>query len=136
MDRDSTLYIKQARHLAAQCWRWLWWHAWFPFAAVVATVVSVADATLGPNGLTIRTAGVALGDMDLSLRSKRCTYGPGLAVVTRLVPICPRGCRGCLRGKIGHLATSAFTVRGDVDCHFAWEAWHWRPSWRIHRDEK
>ena len=143
---------------------WLWWRAWFPFAAVVA-------------------AGVALGDIDrhfawqawhlvtstVTLHGRRGTYGTGLALVTRLVPISwspwhfawqawylvtstltLRGRRGtwwhrpslCVAGvalialgwlwwRAWFLCAAAVDVDrhfgmalGDIDRHFAWQAWH------------
>ena len=71
-------------------------------------------------------AGVALGDIDLhfawqacrlvtstvTLRGRRGTYGTGLALVARL----------------GTLVAAAVCVAGvalgDIDLHFAWQAWH------------
>ena len=52
---------------------WLWWRAWFPLGAV----------------------GV------FTLHGRRGTYGIGLALVARLVPVRRRGHRGCLRGRRG-----------------------------------
>ena len=70
-------------------------------------------------------AGVALGDIERHfawqawhlatcmciLRGRRGTYGTGLALVAGLVPSWRPGCRRCV-------------VLGDIDRHFAWQAWH------------
>ena len=69
-----------------------------------------------------------------TLRGRRGTYGSGLAVVARLVPSWRRGrrgCRGSLRGRRGtwrHRPSLcvAGVALGDIDHHFAWQAWH---SW-------
>ena len=67
---------------------------------------------------------LALGDMDL-----HGTYGTGLALVARLGWIWRRGRRRCLRGRRGtwrHRASlcMAGVALGDMDFHFAWQAWH------------
>ena len=73
-------------------------------------------------GAALCVAGAALGDIDLrfawqawhlvtstiTLRGRRGTCGTGLALVTRLVPVCRRGRRGTLRG----LVTSTMTLSG------------------------
>ena len=94
----------------------------------------------------------------LPLRCRRGTYGTGLGVVARLVPVWRRGRRGCLRGRrgtwrhqpslcvaglalmalgwlwwrawfpFGAVGAAAVCVAGvalgDMDLHFAWQAWH------------
>ena len=79
--------------------------------ALVARLVPVCRC--GPAALCV--AGVALGDIHrhfpwqewrlvtstVTLRGRRGTYGTGLALVTRLVPVCRRGRRGTLRGRRG-----------------------------------
>ena len=88
-------------------------------------------------------AGVALGDMDLhfawqawylvtstlTLRGRRGTYGTGPALVAHRVPKWRRGSRGSLRGTRGtwwHRLSLcvAGVALGDMDLHFAWQAWH------------
>ena len=64
-----------------------------------------------------------------TLRGRRGTYGTGLALVARLGWIWLRGRRRCLRGRRGtwqHRATLcvAGVALGDMDLHFAWQAWH------------
>ena len=66
--------------------------------------------------LSFCVAGVALGDIC----GRRGTYGTGLALVVRLVSVCRRGCRGCLRGR-----RVAF---GSIDLHSVWLAWRHRAS--------
>ena len=69
-----------------------------------------------------------------TLRGRRGTYGTGLAPVARLGR--SGGRRGCWRGRRGtwrhppsfHVAG---VVLGDIDFHFAWQAWplwHWAGS--------
>ena len=63
------------------------------------------------------------------LRGRRGTYGTGLALVARFVPVWRRGRRCCLRGRRGtwRLRPSlceAGVALGDIDRHFAWQAWH------------
>ena len=59
---------------------WLWWRAWFPFVAAALCVAGVATF-------------IAYG--------RRGTYGTGLALVARLVPVCLRCRRGSLCGRRG-----------------------------------
>ena len=88
------------------------------------------------HGPSLCVAGVALGDMylhlvtsTLTLRGRRGTYGTGPALVTRRVPKWRRGHRGSLRGRRGtwwHRLSLcvAGVALGDIECHFAWQAWH------------
>ena len=56
-------------------------------------------------------AGVALGDIStFLLRNRRGTYGTGLALVTRLVPVG----RPWLAGM----------ALGDIHCRLTWQAWY------------
>jgi len=60
---------------------------------------------------------------------KRGAYGAGLALVARLVPVCPRGRGGCLCGRRGiwKHRPPFFVVGvalGNIDLHFVWQAWH------------
>ena len=92
---------------------------------------------------SFHVAGVVLGDIHLrftwqawrvatwivSLRGRRGTYGTGLALVARLVPTCPGGRRGFLRGRRGTWRHSssfhvAGVVHGDIHLRFTWQAWH------------
>ena len=62
----------------------------------------------------------------------RGTYGTGLALVARLVPSWRRCRRGCWRGRRGRRGTwrhglsvcVAGVALGDIDRHFAWQAWN------------
>ena len=108
---------------------WLWWRAWFPFAAVVAAAVWVAGVALGD--IDLRFAWQALVTSTVTLRGRRRTWGTGLALVARLVPVCRRRRRGSLRGRRGtwwHRPSlcMAGVELGDIDHHFAWQAWHLR----------
>ena len=51
----------------------------------------------------------------VTLRGWRGTYGTWLAPVARLGLVWRHGCRGCSLGGV---------ALGDIDCHFAWQAWH------------
>ena len=63
------------------------------------------------------------------LRGTRGTYGTGLALAARLGLSWRRGRRGFLRGKRGtwwhgpSLCVAGVAL-GDMDRHFAWQAWH------------
>ena len=70
-----------------------------------------------------------LATSTLTLRGRRGTYGTGLALVARLGPSWRRGRRGSLRGRRGtwrHRPSLcvAGVALGDMDVHFAWQAWH------------
>ena len=83
---------------------------------MVGAALCVAGVTLmARHRPSFGVAGVALGDIDhhfawqawylvtstVTLRGRRGTYGTGLALVTRLVPVCRRGRRSALRGRRG-----------------------------------
>ena len=70
---------------------------------------------------------------------RRGTYGTGLALVARLVPVGRPGRRGTLRGSRGtwrHLSSFcvAGVALGDIHLRFAWQAWHLETSTLILRD--
>ena len=67
---------------------WLWWRAWFLFVAVDAAAHFVWQAW-------------RLATSIFSLCGRCGAYGAGLALVARLVPVCPRGRGGCLCGRRG-----------------------------------
>ena len=92
--------------------------------------------------LPLCVAGMALGDIDrhfawqawhlatwtITLCGRRGTYGTRLALVARLGPSWRRGRRSCWRGKRGawrHRPSLcvAGVARGNMDGHFAWQAW-------------
>ena len=92
---------------------------------------------------SFHVADVALGDMDLhfawqarhlatcifTLRGRRGTYGIGLAPVARLGRSGRFWRRGCWRRRRGTLRHPpsfhvADVALGDMDLHFAWQAWH------------
>jgi len=86
---------------------------------------------------------VALGDIDrhfawqawhfaasiVTLRGRRGTYGTGLGLVVRLVPVWRHGRRRCLGGRREawrhrpSLCVAGVALRG-IDRHFAWQEWH------------
>ena len=82
---------------------WLWWRAWFPFGAMVAAAVCVAGVALGDIHRHSVWQVWRLVTSTFVLRGRRGTYGTGLALVTRLVPVWRRGRRGRLHGRRGTL---------------------------------
>ena len=92
---------------------WLWWRPWFPVDAVVAAAVCLAG--VAPGGIDVHSAWHAwqawhLATSTCILRGRRGPYGTGLALVARLVPSLAAVC-------------VAGVVLGDIDLHFAWQAW-------------
>ena len=107
---------------------WLWWRAWFPFGAVDAAAVCVAGVALGDIDRYFAWQAWRLASSIVTLRGRRGTYGTGLALVARLVPVWRRGRRRCLRGRRGAWRRRpwlcvAGVALGDIDRHFAWQAW-------------
>ena len=78
-------------HFAWQAWHlwhgWLWWRAWFPFDAVDAAAVGVAGVALGDIDLHFAWQAWRLATSTSTLHGRRGTYGAGLALVARLVPV-------------------------------------------------
>ena len=101
--------------LALMALGWLWWRAWVPVDAVDAAAFGVAAAW-------------HLVTCTCTLRGRRGTYGTGLALVARFRPSWRGGRRGFLHGRRKTWRHRAFCVagaaRGDMDVHFAWQAWH------------
>ena len=94
---------------------WLWWRAWFPFGAVGPAAVCAAGVALGDIDCHFAWQAWHLATSIVTLRGRRSTYGTGLARVARLVPVWRRGRRVvCVAG----------VALGDIDRHFAWQAWH------------
>ena len=62
----------------------------------------------------------------ITLRGRCGTYGTGLALVARLGRSRRGGRRGFLRGRraAGSSLCVAGVALGDMDRHFAWQAWH------------
>ena len=119
---------------------WLRWRAWFPFGAVGAAAVCVAGVALGDMDRQFALQAWHLATSIVTLRGRRGTYGTGLALVARLVPVWRRGRRRCLRGRRGTWRHGpslcvAHVALGDIDRHFAWQAWHllwhWAGSGRL-----
>ena len=103
--------------------------AWVGFGAVDAAAVCVAGVALGDIERRCAWQAWHLATWTSTLRGGRGTYGTGLALVARLGWICCRGRRRCLRGRRGtwrHRASLcvAGMALGDMDLHFAWQAWH------------
>ena len=108
---------------------WLWWRAWFPVGAVDAAAVCVARVALGDIERHFAWQAWHLATWTSTLCGRRGTYGTGLALVARLVPSWRRGRRRCLHGRRGtwrHRAPLcvAGVALGDIERHFAWQAWH------------
>ena len=107
---------------------WLWWRAWFSGVAVGAAAVCVAGVALGDMDLPLRQAW-HLATSTVTLCGRPGTYGTGLPLVARLVPVWRRGRRGCLRGRRGTWRHGpslcvAGVALGDMDPHFVWQVWH------------
>ena len=66
---------------------WLWWRAWAPFGAVVAAAVCVAGMALGDIDRHFAWQAWHLVTSTVTLRSRRGTYGTGLAPVAGLGPV-------------------------------------------------
>ena len=73
----------------------------FPFADVVAAALCVAGVAVGDINLRFAWQAWYLVTSTVTLRGRRGTCGTGLALVTRLVPVCRRCRRGSLRGRRG-----------------------------------
>jgi len=108
---------------------WLWWRAWVPVDAVEAAAFCVAGVALGDMDLPFAWQAWHLVTRIVTLRGRRGTYGTGLALVARLCPSWRRGRRGFLHGRRetwrhGRAFCVAGLALGDMDVHFAWQAWH------------
>ena len=108
---------------------WLRCRAWDPFGTVVAAAVCVAGVAVGDLDLHFAWQVWHLVTSTVTLRGRCGTYGTGLAPVPRLGPVWHRGRRGCLRGRRGSWRPRpslcvAGVALGDIDRHFAWQAWH------------
>ena len=106
---------------------WLRWRAWA--GVVVAAAVGVAGVALGDIHLRFTWQAWYSVTSTSTLRGRRGPYGTGLAPVARLGRSAHGGRRGCWRGRHGtwrhppsfHVAG---VVLGDIDFHFAWQAWY------------
>ena len=103
------------------------WHLWHwagsggalgSRGAFVVAAVCVAAWRLATTTFTLSTC---------ILRGRRGTYGTGLALVARLVPV-------------GAVVTAAVCVAGvalgDIDLHFVWQVWHLATSTCILRGRR
>ena len=104
-------------------------HTTYPFGAEAAAVVCVAGVAIGDIDLRFAWQAWHLVTSTVTLRGRRGTYGTGLALVTRLGRVWRRGRGGRLRGRRGtwwHWPSLcvAGVALGDIDRHFAWQAWH------------
>ena len=94
---------------------WLWWHAWFPFDAVGAAAVCVAGVALGDIDRHFAWQAWHLATSIVTLRGRRGTYGTGLGWWRPWFPF----------GAVDAAAVCVAGVGlGDIDRHFAWQAWH------------
>ena len=106
---------------------WLWWRAWFPVDAVVAAAVGVAGVALGDIDLYFAWQVWHLATWTCTLRGRRGTWrhAPCVAGVARMA-------LGWLwwhaSFPVDAILTAAVCVAvvalGDMDRHFAWQAWH------------
>ena len=108
---------------------WLGWRAWAGVAGVAAAAVGVAGVALCDIHLRFTWQAWYVVTSTFTLRGRRGTYGIGLAPVARLGRSGRGGRRGCWRGRRGTLRHLpwfhvAGVVLGDIDLHFAWQAWH------------
>ena len=111
---------------------WLGWRAWAGVAGVAAAAVGVAGVALCDIHLRFTWQAWYVVTSTFTLRGRRGTYGIGLAPVARLGRSGRGGRggrRGCWRGRRGTLRHPpwfhvAGVVLGDIDLHFAWQAWH------------
>jgi len=94
---------------------WLWWRAWFPFDAVGAAAVCVAGVALGDIDRHFAWQAWHLATSIVTLRGRRGAYGTGLGWWRPWFPF----------GAVDAAAVCVAGVGlGDVDRHFAWQAWH------------
>ena len=101
---------------------WLWWRAWVPVDAVDAAAVCLAAVVLGDMDLHFAWQAWHLVTWIVTLRGRRGTYGTGLALVAL----------GWLWWRayvpVDAVDAAAFpeagVILGDMDLHFAWQAWH------------
>ena len=114
----------------------LWWRTGFSADAVDAAALCVAGVALGDSHLHFAWQAWHLVTSTVTLRGRRGTYGTGPALVAHRVLSWRRGRRGFLRGKRGTWPQPpslgvAGVALGDIDRHFAWQAWllrHWAGS--------
>ena len=66
---------------------WLWWRAWSPLVAGDAAALCMASVALGDIHLCFAWQAWHLETSTFVLRSRRGTYGTGLALVARLVAV-------------------------------------------------
>ena len=105
--------------------RGTWWHR----LSLCVAGVALGDLVTS----TFSVAGVALGDIDYHFAWKACHFRHWAGSGGAPVPKWRRGRRGCLRGRRGtwrHRPSLcvASVALGDIDAHFAWQAWHLRHS--------
>ena len=118
---------------------WLWWRPWAGVDGVDAAAFCAAGVALGDMDLHFARQAWHLVTWIVTLRGRRGTYGTGLALVARFGRSGRGGRRGIvtLRGRRGTYGTglaldgvdaaafcAAGVALGDMDRHFAWQAWH------------
>ena len=114
---------------------WLWWRAWVPVDAVDAAAVCVAAVVLGDMDLHFAWQAWHLVTWIVTLRGRRGTYGTGLALVAlgwlwwrAYVPVDAVDAAAFPEAgdtwRHGLALCVAGVALGDVDRHFAWQAWH------------
>ena len=125
----STFTLRGRRGTYCMALGWLWWRAWFPFSAVGAAAVCLAGVAFGSIGLHSVWQAWRLATSTFTLYGMRGTYGTGLALVARLVPVCRHGRRGCLCGRRGIWKHRP---------HSVWQVWHLATStiYLMHRAKR
>ena len=102
---------------------WLWWRAWVPVDAVDAAAVCVAGVVLGDIErrfcvvrhlatcayIAVCVAGGTWRHRACILRGRRGTYGTGLALVARFVPV------------VAAAVCVADVAFGSIDLHSVWQ---------------
>ena len=92
----------------------LWWHAWFPVDAVVAAAVGVAGVALGDIDLHFAWQALHLATWTFTLHGRRGTWRHRPSLCAAGVALPSHGPSLCVAG----------VALGDMDLHFAWQAWH------------
>ena len=90
---------------------WIWWRAWSRLVARGAAALCVAGVALGDVHLRFAWQVWHLAKSTFHLRGRRGTYGTGLDLVARLVPV----------GRPGAPALSVAGVAlADIHLRFVW----------------
>ena len=107
----------------------IWWHAWFPVEVVVAAAVSVAGVALGDICLHFAWQAWRLATWTSALRGRRGTWRHRRAFCVAGVALMALGWLWWrawfpLDAVVAAAVCVAGVALGDIDLHFAWQAWH------------